>query len=136
MEATQQEADGVKLAAVNALVASDGPAADTAAAITQVLQDNQGEEPDVKEALVTAVATEGPPIAPPTDTTGLWWALVIGLLVLLFATLGGVLYAILDANNKTSADKVLIMFTPLLTGLLGLFAPSPREVSGGGQSGG
>jgi hypothetical protein len=35
----------------------------------------------------------------------------------------------------TSADKVLIVFTPLLTGLLGLFAPSPSEMSGTNSSG-
>jgi len=40
--------------------------------------------------------------------------------------------AALDGNDKTDADKALIVFTPLVSGLLGLFVTSPtqRSVSG------
>jgi hypothetical protein len=132
--AVQAEPETVKQAAVNVLAAapSDKPLGETADAVTKALDAVKDESVQVKEAAVNAVASSAP-IGSPTKVDGLWWAIVIGLLVLLGVTLIGLLWTVLDGNDKTSADKVLIVFTPLLTGLLGLFTPSPRQVSTGGQ---
>jgi hypothetical protein len=135
LTATQAEPDKVKEAAINALVAAeDGRVADTAVAVEKVINDSKGAPASVRAAAISAVA-EGPIGRPPPERViGLWWALVVGLLILLFVTLIGLLWTILDSDNATSADKVLIVFTPLLTGLLGLFAPSPRQTSSESQS--
>ena len=131
LEATEAEDDMVKKAAVNALATTVAEPKKTADAVKTVLQKTQGQAPEVKRDAVAAVA--GPAIPPPKekDVIGLWWALIVGLLILLVITVVVLAVAILDGDNKTSADKVLIVFTPLLTGLLGLFAPSPRQTSGG-----
>jgi hypothetical protein len=59
----------------------------------------------------------------------LWMTLVRGLLLALLIALGGLLYLLID--DKT-ADVAVTVFTSLLTGLLGLFAPSPTSASGQG----
>jgi hypothetical protein len=132
--AVQTEPETVKRAAVNVLAAArpDKPLGETAEAVTKALDAVKNESVPVKEAAVTAVASSAP-IGSPKKVEGLWWAIVIGLLALLGVTLIGLLWTVLDGNDKTSPDKVLIVFTPLLTGLLGLFTPSPRQVSGGGE---
>jgi apolipoprotein N-acyltransferase len=99
-------------------------AAERAAVVQQVLADTATEPPNVKQAALEAVAA---PIPPPTGTDigWLWKALVVGLLILIGIAAVGVIWAVLDGKDGTDADKVLIIFTPLLTGLLGLFVPSP-----------
>ena len=107
-------------------------ATDRAAAVQQVLANAAGEPPNVKQAALEAMAA---PIPAPrgADVGWLWKALVVGLLILIGIAAGGVLFAVLDGRDSTDADKVLIIFTPLLTGLLGLFVPSPAA-SGGNDS--
>ena len=63
-------------------------------------------------------------IPPPDETTAseLWKALVIGLLILIGVALGGILYLLADDKE---AEVAVTAFTALLTGLVGLFAPSP-----------
>jgi hypothetical protein len=136
LTATTNEDPMVKQAAINVLAATVSDPRKTADAVRKVLDATKGETATVKRDAVAAVESREQVIPPPTDVTGLWWALVIGLLALLLITLFGLLWTILDGDNKTSADKVLIVFTPLLTGLLGLFAPSPRQTSGTNTSGG
>lgn len=134
LSAVQAEPESVKQAAVNALaVTADQPLAERADAVTKTLDAAHGESEPVKRAAVAAVAVAAAPIPSPSpkEVGGLWWAIVLGLLALLFVTLVGLLWTVLDGDSGTSADKVLIVFTPLLTGLLGLFTPSPRETSGG-----
>ena len=55
----------------------------------------------------------------------LWILLVAGLLALLGVTLWGIVDTITDNKNTTSPDKLITIFTAVLTGLIGLFAPSP-----------
>ena len=71
-------------------------------------------------------------VPPPSgaEVGKLWMALVIGLLVLLAISLGGVIYLLADGDEETSSDVALTAFTALLTGLVGLFAPSPATRSG------
>jgi hypothetical protein len=82
--------------------------------------------PDAQAAIIQA--------AIPTPTgeaiNRLWMTLVQGLLLALLVALGGLLYLLIDDK---SADVAVTVFTALLTGLLGLFAPSPTSSSG--QSG-
>ncbi|HYI38241.1 MAG TPA: hypothetical protein VEX39_16675 [Thermoleophilaceae bacterium] len=70
-------------------------------------------------------------ISPPdTATTNeLWLRLITGLLVLTGLALAGLIYLIADGK---SSDIVLTAFTGLLTGLIGLFAPSPVKAGGTG----
>jgi len=54
--------------------------------------------------------------------------LVTGLLVLLAIALGGLIYLPIDGKEP---DLALTAFSALLTGLIGLFAPSPARAGGG-----
>jgi hypothetical protein len=100
--------------------------AQRADAVTQVLNATQGESESVKVAAVEAAAGFPRPTQE-ADIGWIWKALVVGLLVLIGIALGGVLWAVLDGDAKTDGDKALIVFTPLLTGLLGLFVTSPAD---------
>jgi hypothetical protein len=88
--------------------------------------------PSIKEldtaAQVEAVkgVIEGPDVS---TTNRLWRILVTGLLTLIGIALVGLIYLL--AEEKTS-DVALTAFTALLTGLVGLFAPSPTAKSGDG----
>jgi uncharacterized membrane protein YcjF (UPF0283 family) len=64
-------------------------------------------------------------------TNKLWQILVTGLLILLGIALIGLIYLL--ADDKTS-DVALTAFTALLTGLVGLFAPSPAAKNNGGDA--
>lgn len=98
-------------------------AVERAAAVQQVLQATDGEPEGVREAALRAVI---PP--PDPSTTGhLWKILVVGLLALTAIALVGVLWTVLDGDDKTDTETALLVFTPLFTGLLGLFITSPRE---------
>jgi hypothetical protein len=80
-------------------------------------------EPDqrVQEEIVRAVIGE-----PDQKTRSVLWVILItGLLLVLGYTVWGMMDLLTDGDPKTSPDKLLIVFTPVLTGLLGLFAPSP-----------
>src|SRR5688500_4041902 len=57
----------------------------------------------------------------------LWLIFVGGLIVALLASVVGVLIAALDNHETTKTDDILKIFTPLLTGIVGLFVKSPRE---------
>jgi hypothetical protein len=73
-------------------------------------------------------------VVPPPDsgtTKTLWIILVSGLIGLLVIALGGLIYLLADSK---SPDVALTAFTAVLTGLVGLFSPSP--VKSGGSSGG
>jgi hypothetical protein len=99
-------------------------ASDRAAAIETIAPAVEPLEPAAQEAAINAVVP-----GPDTATTGiLWRRLVTGLLLLLVIASGGVLYLLVDDK---SPDVALTMFTALLTGLLGLFAPSPVKGGGG-----
>ncbi len=106
-------------------------AAERASAVEQVMNVTANEPADVKKEALKAVA---PPIPPPTGAvvSSLWKILVTGLLILAGLSVIGVLWAVLDTKDSTDADKVLIVFTPILSGLLGLFVTSPTQ--GGGNS--
>jgi hypothetical protein len=94
-------------------------------AVQEILDRTAGEPESVKlEALKAAV-----PSPSGADVDWLWKALIGGLMVLGAAALGGALWAGLDGNDKTDANTALIAFTPLLTGLLALFVPSPMQRS-------
>lgn len=83
-------------------------------------------DPAVQQAAIQAV------VLPPTQEAAnqLWMTLVRGLLLLLVIALAGLLYLLIDDK---SSDVILTVFSSLLTGLIGLFAPSPT--AGGGQGG-
>jgi hypothetical protein len=100
-------------------------AAGRAEAVKGLLAAASNESDVVKEAALKAV------IPPPqeTDVSFLWRALVLGLLGLTLVSVVGVLGAVLDGNGNTDAKTALLVFTPLVTGLLGLFAPSPTKAS-------
>lgn len=82
-------------------------------------------DPAVQQAVIQAV------IPPPTASAinRLWMTLVRGLLIALLLALVGVFYLLID--SKESAVAVTV-FSSLLTGLLGLFAPSPTTAAGQG----
>jgi hypothetical protein len=93
------------------------------AAVQQLVVATANEPEDVKKAALDVVA--GIPSPQGADVGWLWRALVVGLLILILVAAGGVIWAVMDGNAKTDADKLLIIFTPALSGLIGIFVPSP-----------
>lgn len=92
-------------------------------AVEEALQATAGQSPEVQAAAVAAA------IPPPTgsEVNWLWKALVVGLIVILLGALAGVVFAVLDANDSTSPDVIVTLFTAVLTGLIGLFVRSPVQ---------
>lgn len=95
-------------------------------AIHKLLEAHVDETDQVKEAALAAMSAPIPSPAS-TDVGHLWKALVYGLLILIGLSIVGVLWAVLDAKSSTDAKTVLLVFTPLVTGLFGLFVSSPTQ---------
>lgn len=91
--------------------------------VSEALTATAGQPTEVQAAAVAAA------IPPPTaeGALGLWKALVMGLVVALLLSLLGVLWAVIDANDGTSPDVAVTVFTAILTGLIGLFVKSPAQ---------
>jgi hypothetical protein len=49
----------------------------------------------------------------------------LGLVGLLVYSLGGIIDVVTNETAKKSPDKLITIFTTVLAGLIGLFAPSP-----------
>jgi hypothetical protein len=99
---------------------------DRTEALTKVADGVKDLDPAAQVIAVQAVIP-----APDAGTTKTLWIIVVsGLIGLLVIALGGLIYLL--ADSKTS-DVALTAFTALLTGLVGLFAPSPVKAGGGGQ---
>ena len=105
--------------------------ADRAQAVQAVADATAGQSPEVQRIAMQAVV----PPPPAAEAGKLWLALVVGLLVLAAISLGGMIYAVADGNDKTDPDTALTAFTSLLTGLIGLFAPRPASGSSASGSG-
>jgi VIT1/CCC1 family predicted Fe2+/Mn2+ transporter len=99
-------------------------AQERASAVTSVLDATASEATQVKEAALKALAAVP---GPDVKTTGrLWTILISGLVIALLIAVIGVLFSEkLDAD----ADKVWGAGAAILTGLIGLFAPSPTTSS-------
>ncbi len=97
-------------------------AADRAAAVQTVLTATGGQPPNVVEQALGVVGKPGQ-----TTTNTLWIMFVASLVVGLLASVGALVRAILDGDSSTAPDDVLKIFTPLLTGLIGLFVKSPAQ---------
>jgi TctA family transporter len=82
-----------------------------------VMAATEGASPEVQVAAIAA-------IVPPADDLDddLWPLLILGLLILLLATVCGVVYLVIDGKETL---PVLSMFAALLTGFFGLFTPTP-----------
>jgi hypothetical protein len=57
--------------------------------------------------------------------SALWIILVVGLLTILLGSLGAIIWIEVDGSITASSDKIVTLFASVLTGLIGLFAPSP-----------
>jgi len=57
----------------------------------------------------------------------LWIVFVAGLTLGMLAALAGILAAVMDGNQMTSADVLVTAFSSILTGLIGLFVKSPVQ---------
>lgn len=103
--------------------------AERSAAVQELIAATDTKPADVQKAALEAMAA---PIPAPSgaDVGWLWKVLVVGVLVLIGIAIIGVLIAVLDGDVKTEGDKALIIFTPLVTGLFGLFVPSPVANNG------
>jgi len=97
-------------------------AADRASALQTVTE--SAKELDGAAQLAAVRAVVPTPDAETTKT--LWIILVGGLVVALLVALLGLIYLL--AEEDTS-DVALTAFTAILTGLIGLFAPSPTNNS-------
>jgi hypothetical protein len=97
-------------------------AVERAQAVQSILSATKDEPLSVRE---TALAAIGEPSAKTRDT--LWLLFVGGLVLALVGSVAGVLVAALDGKDTTTTDDALKIFTPLLTGLVGVFVKSPRE---------
>lgn len=89
--------------------------------VASVTRSAQGLDPAAQLAVVTAAIT--PPEAKTANT--LWIILVSGLVGLLVISLGGLIYLIADGVD--GSDVVLTVFSSVLTGLIGLFSPTPSK---------
>lgn len=76
---------------------------------------------DLRRQVIAGVI--GPP--PKGSLTALWLLLISGLLVLLGGLLGTIVY--LFVTGAGNADQLITLFTTVLAGLIGLFAPSPLK---------
>lgn len=54
-----------------------------------------------------------------------------GLLLLDAIALGGIIYLLIDSRDVSTVQALLMVFSSVLSGLLGLFAPSPIAKAGG-----
>jgi hypothetical protein len=81
----------------------------------------EGASSEVQAAAIEAV------VPPPSgqSVNDLWMLLVRGLLLLLLISVCGVIFLLVDGKDP---DLVVTVFTALLTGMLGLFAPSPSTI--------
>lgn len=79
--------------------------------------------PAQRDAVLFLWATIPPPSSPGV-ADDLWRWLVRGLMIILVADLIGLLVTIARGN---SGDALLTIFTTVLAGLFGLFAPSPPK---------
>lgn len=96
-------------------------------AVGEVLAATSGAAPEVQAAAAAAAVTGTIP-TPAQPTVGfLWKALIVGLLLILVLALVGVVYAVMDGDDKTSPDVLVTIFASVLTGLIGFFAPSPAK---------
>jgi hypothetical protein len=99
-------------------------------AVRQVYAATEGMEPQARAAAVAAAAGAAAGVPSPSGPRVigfLWRALVLGLLMILAASLFGIIWTVLDGRDKTSPDVLVTVFTAALTGLLGLFVQSPSQ---------
>jgi hypothetical protein len=95
--------------------------ADTVTERAQAFAQAAGAAKDLDSHQAEALAGVVP--TPDVSTTKFVWIVAVsGLVALLVIALGGLIYLL--AEEKTT-DLVLTAFTALLTGLIGLFSPSP-----------
>ena len=93
--------------------------------VASVAQSVQNLSPPAQVAAVNAVIG-----APDASTTKIVWIILVGGLVsLLLVALGGLIYLLSEELGNT--DTLLTVFTSVLTGLVGLFAPSPVKGANG-----
>ena len=92
--------------------------ADRAAAVERVMTATQHLTP---EAQATALKSLGPPDQGTTNI--LWLVVVLGLVLVVLAAVGGLIAWSGTANAQT--DKLVTVITTALAGLVGLFVPSP-----------
>ena len=99
-------------------------AADRAEAVQTMQEAVKELDPAAQVAAVEAVVP-----APDAQTTKtLWIILVGGLVAALILALVGLIY--LGKEEIDGSDVALTAFTALLTGLIGLFSPSPVKAGG------
>jgi hypothetical protein len=80
------------------------------------------------EKSATAIVDTLKPSQGATDT--IWKWLIVGLLLLIAASIFAVSYAVLDGKETTDPSLLLTVFSTLVAGLLGFFIPSPRQSAG------
>ncbi|MFY9588525.1 MAG: hypothetical protein WAT66_13825 [Actinomycetota bacterium] len=97
-------------------------AADQAVAVEKVMTATQGQPQSVVQEALAAIGKPGQ-----KATDRLWTMFVGGLVAGLLASVGALIAAILDGKTATAPEDVLKVFTPLLTGLVGLFVKSPTQ---------
>lgn len=78
----------------------------------------------VQVAAVQAAIAACVPAPTPMQADRLWFILITGLVLVLVASTGGIIWALgLDKNT----DVLVTIFTTTLAGLIGLFVKSPSQ---------
>lgn len=85
------------------------------------------EASEIKAAVGAAAVTAAIPSPVGPEVNTLWKTLVSGLVAILALSLGGIIYTVADANELTSPDVLVTVFSSVLTGLIGLFVRSPVQ---------
>ncbi len=85
------------------------------------------ETAEIKAAVGAAAVTAAIPSPVGPEVNTLWKTLVSGLVAILVLSLGGIIYTVADANELTSPDVLVTVFSSVLTGLIGLFVRSPAQ---------
>lgn len=82
----------------------------------------EGDEPAERPS---AVVVGNVPLPDRSDAGWLWRVLVLGLMVILAASLAGIIWTVGDGNDRTSPDVIVTIFSSTLAGLIGLFVRAP-----------
>ena len=82
---------------------------------------------EVRAAVGAAAATAAIPAPTGSGVNALWKFLVVGIVIVLLAAVGGIIYVVADGNDATTPDVLVTVFSSALTGLIGLFVRSPAS---------
>jgi hypothetical protein len=96
-------------------------------AVSDALAGVADQSDEVKAAVGAAAANAAIPAPPPAAVGTLWTILIVGLVLALIGSLGGIVVTVADGKTTTDPNVIVTIFTTTLAGLIGLFVKSPTS---------